>query len=90
MTWFAQHFFLAFVVGAKRGGEVEKEKNGKAFSPQFPSLFPFLPIPYPFRRRLIFLFAPKHTDAREKKTSGTNGSQSSKTGPIFVKRPKTY
>lgn len=47
---------------------MEREKNAKAFSPQFPSLFPFLPIRYPFRRRLIFLFAPKHTDAREKKT----------------------
>ena len=72
---------------------MEREKNSKAFSPQSPSLFPFFPVPYPFRRalrRLIFLFAPKHTDAREKKTPGIKGSQSSKTGPIFVKRPKTY
>ena len=55
---------LASVAGAKRGQEGEGEKC-ESFSPQSPSLFPFLPIPYPFRRLLrrliVFLEQPVPT-----------------------------
>ena len=54
--------------GRRRGGEKEREMNIRGFfqqasstlSPQSPSLFPFLPIPYPFRRLLLRLSEMKH------------------------------
>ena len=54
--------------GRRRGGEKEREMNIRGFfqqasstlSPQSPSLFPFLPIPYPFRRLLLKLSEMKH------------------------------
>ena len=43
---------LACVAGAKRGGgRGEGEKGGRE-NPQSPSVYPFLPIRYPFRRLL--------------------------------------
>ena len=44
-------FFLACVAGTKRGGVGDREKGKREGSPP-PPLFPFLPIPYPFRRLL--------------------------------------
>ena len=50
---------LAFVAGAKRGGGGGREKGKREGSPlslsPIPSLFPFFPIPYPFRRLLCRL-----------------------------------
>ena len=44
---------VACVANAKRGGGVKGEgRKTLTLSPQSPSLFPFLPIPYPFRRLL--------------------------------------
>ena len=54
------------VVGIKKGGGEGREKSAKgkkegsavsSLSPQSPSLFLFLPIPYPFRRLLRW---PQH------------------------------
>ena len=48
---------VAYVAGAKRGGggrKARKRGKGRVPSPPSPtpSLFPFFPIPYPFRRLL--------------------------------------
>ena len=71
------HSFQTFSVHGLRGrhkkgrgrGEGEKRQRGKgrelsavsSLSPQSPSLFPFLPIPYPFRH---LLRRPQHTPSQ--------------------------
>ena len=40
------------ILGAEDGRKARKGKKNLTLSPQTPSLFPFLPISYPFRRLL--------------------------------------
>ena len=62
--------YIACVVGIKKGGGEGREKSAKgkkegsavsSLSPQSPSLFLFLPIPYPFRH---LLRRPQHTPSQ--------------------------
>ena len=65
-------------MGAKRGGEGggkrEKGENERelTLSPQSLSLFPFLPIPYPFRR-LATIFSKGKTRAEKKVSAPRRG-----------------
>ena len=67
---FQHSAYIACVVGIKRGGDegrkksAEGKKEGSAvysLSPQSPSLFPFLPIPYAFRH---LLRRPQHSPSQ--------------------------